>query len=69
MLGQKIVTYPWLEKIYLLVFTKEHLNNLLQVSSVFSDIQNNLENTNALRTHFLTQGRAGKRKLCIQVRA
>lgn len=54
---------------YLLAFTKEHLNILLQASTVFSDIQNNLENTNALRTHFLPQGRGGKRKLCIQGRA
>jgi hypothetical protein len=28
-----------------------------------------LENTNASRIHFLTQGRGGKRKLCIQGRA
>lgn len=54
---------------YLLGFTKEHLNVLLQASTIFSDIQNNLENTNALRTHFLTPGRGGKRKLCIQGRA
>lgn len=54
---------------YLLAFTKDYLNILLQASTIFSDIQNNLENTNALRTHFLTQGRGGKRKLCIQGRA
>lgn len=45
---------------YLLAFTKEHLNVLLQASTIFFDIQNNLENTNALRTHFLTQGSGGK---------
>lgn len=54
---------------YLLAFTKDCLNILLQTSTIFSDIENNLENTNALRTHFLTQGRGGKRKFCIQGRA
>lgn len=64
-----MATHPWLENTYLLTFTKEHLNILLQASIMFSGIQNNLENTNASRTHFLTQGRGGKRKLCIQGRA
>ena len=64
-----MVTYTWVENTYLLAFTKEYLNILFWASTIFSDIKNNLKNTNALRTHFLTQGRGGKRKLCIQGRA
>lgn len=30
-----MVTYPWLENAYLLAFTKEHLNVLLQALTIF----------------------------------
>ena len=69
MIGHKMITYPWVENTYVLTFTKEYLNVLFPASTMFSDIKNNFKNTNALRTHFLLQGRGGKRKSCIQGRA